>query len=274
MRLLTGALALLALTGAPAALAGDGTAWLEIRDSLYADRPLVADGMVTVEAPYRAEDAALVPVTIRTMLPAGDTRRVERLTLVIDENPAPVAATFTFGPATAVPEISTRVRVNAYSSLHAVAELSDGSLHVGETFVKASGGCSAPAAKDPAEAAANVGKMRFRQFAEAVGTAAPPAAPISRAEASPIEAQVSIRHPNNSGLQMDQVTRYFIPAHFIDSVRVSQGSELILAMEGGISISEDPSFRFEYRPSGEPIRVEITDTEGSRFTEEWPARGS
>lgn len=261
--------AALLLAATPAA-AGDGTSWLEIRDALYADRPLSADGMVTIEAPYRAEDAALVPVTIRTALPAGDGRRVERLTLVIDENPSPVAATFTFGPSTIVPEISTRVRINAYSSVHAVAELSDGSLHVGETFVKASGGCSAPALKDPAEAKANIGKMRFRQFE-------PVAAPMTRPDASratPIEAQVSIRHPNNSGLQMDQLTRYFVPAHFVDTVRITQGDDLVLAMEGGISISEDPSFRFEYLSTGEPIRVEISDTEGLRFTEEWPSRAS
>jgi sulfur-oxidizing protein SoxY len=267
MRFSLAALAFAGLTAAAAA--DDGTAWLDIRDSLFGDRPLVADGLVSVEAPYRAEDAALVPVTLRTALPPGDTRRVERLTLVIDENPAPVAATFTFGPAAAVPEIATRVRVNAYSSLHAVAELSDGTLHVGETFVKASGGCSAPASKDPAEAAANMGRMKFRQFAEA---AAATAAPMSKA--TPVEAQLSIRHPNNSGLQMDQATRFYVPAHFVDSVRITQGEELILGMEGGISISEDPSFRFEYLPSGDPIRVEVTDTEGKRFTEEWPARAS
>ena len=45
---------------------------------------------------------------------------------------------------------------------------------------------------------------------------------------------------------------------------------MILAMEGGISLSEDPSFRFTYRPNGDPIRVEATDTEGAVFAEEWP----
>ena len=48
--------------------------------------------------------------------------------------------------------ISTRVRVDSYTNVHAVAELSDGTLHVTKTFVKASGDCSAPAAKNADEA--------------------------------------------------------------------------------------------------------------------------
>ena len=55
-----------------------------------------------------------------------------------------------------------------------------------------------------------------------------------------------IRHPNNSGLQMDQLTRYYIPAHFIQGLTVSQGNQLILSMQGGISIAEDPNFRFAF----------------------------
>lgn len=249
--------------------AQSGASWLDIRASLYADRPIASDGIVSIEAPYRAEDAALVPVTLRSMLPDGDPRKVVKLTLVIDENPSPVAATFTFGDNSGVSEIATRVRVNAYSSIHVVAELSDGSLHSADTFVKASGGCSAPTGKDPELALQQMGRMKFRQFVENAAAPAAGAGPSSR-----VEGQLSIRHPNNSGLQMDQVNRYYIPAHFISAVTVRQGDDLILAMDGGISISEDPSFRFAYLPSGAPIKVEVTDTEGSRFEEEWPAKGS
>ena len=71
------------------------------------------------------------------------------ITLVIDQNPAPMAAKFELGPDANVTEISTRVRVNSYTDVHAVAELSDGQLYMVKTYVKASGGCSAPAAKMP-----------------------------------------------------------------------------------------------------------------------------
>jgi sulfur-oxidizing protein SoxY len=235
--------------------------WPDLARDIFKGRPLVdGKGLISIEMPYRAEDAAIVPVTLRTTLPAGDARTVKTITLVIDQNPSPVAATFTIDPSVSM--ISTRVRVNSYTNVHAVAELNDGSLHVVETYVKASGGCSAPAAKDMQEAKANLGLMRFRQFA----------APRQTPASTPREAQIMIRHPNNSGLQMDQVTRLYVPLFIVDGLRVWQGDRLLLAMDGGISISEDPNIRFAYRPNGAAtFRAEARDTEGHVFKAEWPA---
>jgi sulfur-oxidizing protein SoxY len=217
-------------------------------------------GVIAIEMPYRAEDAAIVPVTLRTMLPAGDTRRVRAITLVIDQNPAPMAARFELGQDASVSQISTRVRVNNYTDVHAVAELSDGKLYVIKTYVKASGGCSAPAAKNADEANGKLGQMRFRQFAKSGE------GPVSGAR----EAQVMIGHPNNSGLQMDQVTQLYVPAFFVNELQVLQDDRLILKMAGGISISEDPNIRFTYVPNGaKRIHVEARDTEGHVFQNEW-----
>lgn len=243
------------------------SAWDAVAFYQWPDREMEASGLVRLEAPERAQDAALVPITMSLALPEGDPRRVERLTLVIDENPSPLAAEFTLGEAAGVSEISTRVRVDSYSHVHAVAELSDGSLHVAERFVKASGGCSAPMLKDPEAALAGLGEMRLRRFDGEVG-----AALVGDAELA--EAQLMIRHPNNSGLQRDPLTLYPIPAHFVEAFEVTQGDDLILSMRGGISISEDPSFRFDYRPTGEAIHVRAADTEGATFEGDWPASGS
>jgi sulfur-oxidizing protein SoxY len=183
------------------------------------------------------------------------------ITLVIDQNPAPMAARFELGQDSSVSEISTRVRVNNYTDVHAVAELSDGKLYMSKTYVKASGGCSAPAAKNAEEAKARLGQLRFRQFAKA--TDGP--------QNGTREAQIMIGHPNNSGLQMDQVTRLYVPAFFINELRIWQDDNLVLAMQGGISISEDPNIRFSYVPNGaKRIRVEARDTEGHLFQNEWP----
>ena len=217
-------------------------------------------GVIAIEMPVRAEDAAIVPVTLRTTLPPGDIRRVMAITLVIDQNPAPMAARFELGPDASVSEISTRVRVNNYTDVHAVAELSDGQLYMTKTYVKASGGCSAPAAKNAEEAKDRLGQMRFRQFAKSGE------GPVSGAR----EAQIMIGHPNNSGLQMDQVTQLYIPAFFVNELRVWQDDTLVLAMEGGISISEDPNIRFTYIPNGaKRFRVEAKDTDGHVFQNEW-----
>jgi sulfur-oxidizing protein SoxY len=244
----------------PSLSADSNDSWREIANNAFNDRPL-ADGseLITLEMPERAEDAAVVPVTMRANLPPGDTRTLSSLTLVIDENPSPVAATFNVGPG--VTMISTRVRVNSYTTVHAVAELSDDKLYVVGTYVKASGGCSAPMANDVQEAAAKLGQIRFRQFTK--NTAA--------SESAPREAQIMIHHPNNSGLQRDQVSLLYIPLFIVRHLRVWQGDQLVLEMDGGISISENPNIRFSYLPNGASVfRAEAVDTEGHVFRGEWP----
>jgi sulfur-oxidizing protein SoxY len=252
----------------PAVSAEETDPWPELARDVFNGRPLAdGAGVIAIEMPYRAEDAAIVPVTLRTALPPGDTRAVKAVTLVIDQNPAPVAATFQTG--TGVNMISTRVRVDSYTNVHAVAELSDGQLYSTAVYVKASGGCSAPAGKNIEEAKANLGQMRFRQFAKPVAKAE--GKPADGLASAPREAQIMVRHPNNSGLQRDQVTLLYIPAFFVREIRVWQGDELVLAMDGGISMSEDPNIRFTYRPNGAAqFRVEAVDTDGHVFKSEWP----
>ncbi|MFT4115175.1 quinoprotein dehydrogenase-associated SoxYZ-like carrier [Bradyrhizobium sp.] len=239
--------------------------WPGLVQDIFSNRPM-NDGtdVIGIEMPYRAEDAAIVPVTLRSKLSAGDSRRIRSITLVIDRNPAPMAAKFELGTDANVTEISTRVRVNNYTDVHAVAELSDGQLYVAKTYVKASGGCSAPAVKNPEEARNRLGQMRYRQFARED-------TPASRTR----EAQIMIGHPNNSGLQMDQVTHFYIPAFFVNQLRLTQDDSLVLAMEGGISISEDPNLRFTYVSNGaKHFRAEAKDTDGHVFRNAWDVEKS
>jgi len=246
---------------APAAAPGANDPWPGLVQDIFNNRPM-NDGaeVIGIEMPYRAEDAAIVPVTLRTRLSPGDNRRVLRITLVIDQNPAPMAAKFELGPDANVTEISTRVRVNNYTDVHAVAELSDGKLYMTKTYVKASGGCSAPAAKNAVEAKNRLGQMRYRQFARSGQ------GPASGTR----EAQIMIGHPSHSGLQMDQVTQLYIPAFFVNELRLWQDDSLVLAMEGGISISEDPNIRFTYVSNGaKRVRAEARDTDGHVFRNEW-----
>src|SRR5438105_2169967 len=153
--------------GVPAAFAQSAPAgvdqpseetWNSIKGDIFKDRPILdGAGLVVLDAPRRAEDSALVPIGMRVNFADNDTRTLQSLTLVIDENPAPVAGTFTIGPRSGVTSISTRVRVNSYSYVRLVAELSDGKLYSVKAFVKASGGCSAPAASN-----ADAGKSALR----------------------------------------------------------------------------------------------------------------
>jgi sulfur-oxidizing protein SoxY len=231
--------------------------WNSIKGDIFKDRPILdGSGLVILDAPRRAEDAAIVPVGMRINFAGDDKRTLKSLTLVIDENPVPVAGTFTIGPRAGVTAISTRVRVNSYSYMRVVAELSDGQLYGVKAYVKASGGCSAPAAANADATKSMLGQMKFRNF---------------RPEAGALpEAQVMLRHPQNSGLQMDQLTRLYVPPFFIDNLKIWQGDDLVLAMEGGIAISEDPNIRFNYKANGAAgFRVEAADTSNHIFKDEW-----
>ncbi len=259
---LAAASAVRAEEAAPASTQPSQETWNSIKGDIFKGRPILdGSGLVTLEAPRRAEDAAIVPIGMRVNLPADDKRSILSLTLVIDENPAPVAGKFTIGPHSGVTSISTRVRVNTYSYVRAVAELSDGQLYAVKSYVKASGGCSAPAASNADGAKSTLGQMKFRIF--------PPGA-----DGLP-EAQIMLRHPQNSGLQMDQVTRLYVPPFFIETLEVWQGEDLVLALDGGIAISEDPNLRFNYRPNGsDDIRVKGFDTSKNVFKGEWQAEKS
>lgn len=231
--------------------------WNDLREDVVGDASIgSAEGLLSIDAPYRAHDAATVPIVLKQTDPATT---ISAATVVIDENPAPVAAVFGFSPAMGTLDFEMRVRVNQYSNVRVIAETPDG-LHMTGRYVKASGGCSAPATKDPEVALANMGKMKLRSFEDGAQMSTPRR-----------EAQIMIRHPNYSGLQRDQITQLFIPAHFIDHLEVWQGDELLFTMDGGISISENPVFRFAYNDNGATaLTVKATDTDGNSFESNLP----
>ena len=243
-----------ALLGGPAFGAGaDDPArearWQEIAAYFFDGRTIEpTDSLIKIEAPKRAQDAALVPITLTTA--GGDIKGVH---LVIDDNPSPYAAHFTFGPAADPTTVKLRVRVNTYTNVHAVAETTDGKLYQAVAFVKASGGCSAPIGVTDEEAMQGIGEMKMKFAGD----------PLA---GGPVEATLMVRHPNFSGMQMNQLTRLIRPAHYVDKIVVTYGDKEVVTIAGDISISSDPVFNFSFRPEGPgPMKVVVTDTEGGRW---------
>jgi len=242
----------------PTATRADDDPWPSIQKELYGSRSIKEnDGVVILDAPERAEDAAVVPMTIR--VPPAVKGQLKSMALIIDKNPAPVVANIAFGPASGdggkERSMSVRVRVDMYTNVHAVVETADGELHMTKAFVKASGGCSAPAPKDADADNANIGKMVVRSFDPEPATAALR------------EGQFMIKHPNNNGMQMDQLTGGYIPARFIKNITVKRGNDLVFKAETGFSIATNPNFRFTYANTGDhALEVEAIDTNETKFT--------
>jgi sulfur-oxidizing protein SoxY len=228
--------------------------WQQLRHAFFGDR-LVRDGqaVLTLDAPPRALDPAQVPIGLSWTGPA----RLKGLYLVIDNNPSPLAARFTFG-LTADPRLlKLQVRVNEYTSVHAIAETQAGDLYMVEKFVKATGGCSAPVAATDTEALKETGRMTVKWFQ---GT------PMSTS----MLAQLTVRHPNFSGMQMDQLTRHFTPAHYIRSVEASHAGGAVFSMVSDISLSTDPVITFACEPgTNSTLKVVVQDTRNATFTQDF-----
>ncbi|MCK5830714.1 MAG: quinoprotein dehydrogenase-associated SoxYZ-like carrier [Methylococcales bacterium] len=233
-----------------ATAAKDETNWNNVlKDQYFSGKKIQTSiDIIEVEAPYRAEDPALVPLKIISKIKQTKERYIKRLTVFVDKNPFPFVGEFEFTPESGKADIAMRVRVNTYSYIRAVAEMNDGKLYMSKKFVKASGGCSAPIGADLDAAMKRLGKMKFK-MGKSVKTD------------EPTLMQLLISHPNITGMQMDQVTRFIKKSHFVDKIKVTFDGQPVLTAKIDIAISADPNFRFYFVPSkkGE-LKAEFSDT--------------
>jgi sulfur-oxidizing protein SoxY len=230
--------------------AKDETAWnMVLKQQYFPGKDIQeSDDVIEMEAPYRAEDPALVPIKIISKIAQSNDEYIKKIMLFIDKNPYPYVGEFEFTPLSGKADIAMRVRVNTYSYIRAVAEMNNGKLYMTKKFVKASGGCSAPIGADMDAAMKRLGKMKFRLDG---GIKA----------GKPTLAQLLISHPNVTGMQMNQVTRFIQKSHFVEKITITYNGEPILTAKTDIAISADPNFRFYFIPEKPGIlKAEVTDT--------------
>lgn len=91
---------------------------------------------VTIAGPDIAENGAVVPLAAATSLPG-----TKRLLVLVEKNPAMLAAMFELGDAVEA-NVSTRVKMGQSSNVYAVAMMNDGRLLFAQKEVKVTlGGC-------------------------------------------------------------------------------------------------------------------------------------
>ena len=224
--------------------------WRTLQQALFPGRTLLdGAGVIAVDAPARALDAALVPVDLTVK---GETP-VKGIYLIIDNNPGPLAGHFIFGPRGDAHSLKLRVRVNAYTYIHAVAETQDGRLYSTARFVKAAGGCSAPAGGDEQASVQDIGHIKVRL-----------AEPFAAGRL--MHAQLMIRHPNFNGMQMDQLTRLYTPAMFIRTIDISYDGAQVMHLDSDISLSSDPVIDFGFVPLQKgQLEILVRDTNNATF---------
>ncbi len=226
--------------------------WQDLAKQIFDGKtPTTDDQAIKLDAPKRAEDAALVPITITLANP----KDVKALYLVIDDNPSPVAAHFTFGPDMDPKEIKMRVRVNTYTDMHVVAETKDGKLLETVKFVKASGGCSAPMGMSDEDAMKGMGDMKLKLAGDVSAN-------------KPVDATLMIRHPNFNGMQMNQETRQYTPARYIQSVDVKFDDKKVFDLATDISLASNPVINFDLVPSSAKgsLQVAVKDSQNGQWS--------
>lgn len=224
--------------------------WLNtLKNQYFSGKSIVeSNDVIDLETPVRAEDPALVPIRVVSKVSQNNDSYIKKILVLVDMNPFPYVGEFEFTPKSGKADLAMRIRVNTYSYVRAIAEMNDGKLYMAKKFVKASGGCSAPVGADLDAAMQRLGKMKFR-LDEGVKSK------------EPTLVQLLISHPNLSGMQMDQVTRFIKKSHFVKQMKISFNGEPVLKAKTDIAISADPNFRFYFVPeTAGTLQAEFTDT--------------
>lgn len=225
--------------------------WERLREHLFPGRKILAgQSAVQLTVPLRAAYGASVPVKVVSRMPQRPELYVKKIHLVVDKNPSPLAVTLDLSTAIGQADFETRLRVDEYSHVRVISELSNGELHVDSRYVKTSGGCSAPPNR---EALHLIGKTMFKVAGE-----------IKTGE--PNAAEVTVLHPNDTGFELNQLTVMYIPPHFVRTIQVSFDKQPIFSADLDFSVSENPTLRFNFVPqsTGE-LRAEVTDSKDGRF---------
>ena len=155
---------ILLITPLLASAAKDESNWNNVlKEQFFSGKNIKeSNDIIEIDAPYRAEDPALVPLKIISKIKQTKDKYIKKITVLVDKNPFPFVGEFEFTPETGKADLAMRVRVNTYSYIRAIAEMNDGQLYMSKKFVKASGGCSAPIGADLDAAMKRLGKMKFK----------------------------------------------------------------------------------------------------------------
>lgn len=234
--------------------------WEEtLRPANFADKDIiegVEQSIFEIKAPYTAEDATVVPISIHTMMPQQEDKYIKRMHIFVDKNPLPLVGVFDFSKESGKADIAMRIRVDTFSYVRAIAELNTGELYMTKSFVRARGACSAPPPSSIEDSKKLLGKMKLKNIGELE-------------PGKPNLVQLKIKHPNITGMAPLRVGSHVIPpAHYVSDLSVNYNGEPILKAALTFSISMDPAFRFYFTPKeAGTMTVSGMDTKKNKFSD-------
>ncbi|HQR61223.1 MAG TPA: quinoprotein dehydrogenase-associated SoxYZ-like carrier, partial [Methylophilaceae bacterium] len=210
---------------------------------------------IKLEGPKRAESGAQVPITLTVDQNLNNPDAIKKVYVIVDANPIPLAATYHFTPLNGKAQISTRIRMETDSFIHAVGETANGKLYMTAITIRAAGGCGGAVDGDDTAIRAASGKIKLSVEE-----------PIKFGEAN--AATFLIKHPMFTGLQRDLASGGYKPAFYINKVAFSYGGKPVMHVDFAVGVAEDPYLRFYYLPDAPgALEVKADDNEGKSFTQ-------
>ncbi|MDH3658574.1 MAG: thiosulfate oxidation carrier protein SoxY [Alphaproteobacteria bacterium] len=100
------------------------------------------EGRISLDLPEIAENGNTVPLTVEVESPMTEDDYVAAVHIFAEGNPQPTVASMSFTPRSGEAIASTRIRLAKTQTIHAIAEMSDGSVFTATREVKVTiGGC-------------------------------------------------------------------------------------------------------------------------------------
>ncbi len=219
--------------------------------------------ILELKAPYSAEDATIVPISIHTKINQTADRYIKKIHIFVDQNPLPLVGQFEFTPQSGKADLAMRIRVDTFSYVRAIAELNTGQLYMSKSFVRAKGACSAPPPASIEDSRKLLGKMKMKIIGDLV-------------LGQPSLMQVKILHPNITGMAPLKIGSHVIPpAFFMDTLEVHYNDKPIVKALLTFSLSMDPSLRFFFTPMQEgTLTIKGTDTKKNHFSDTYQVKSS
>ena len=173
---------------------------------LFADRPIQdGAGVIALDAPVRAYDAAVVPLTITALMP--QTARALHQDPAPRDRPQPGADRGRV-PSDARQRHRDHRDPGADQRVHPRPRRSPRPATASSTWRAASSRRPAAArrrrSRTATAALARLGQMKLKHGRSASG--------------EPNQVQLLISHPNYTGMQMDQLSRNWIPPHYVQTI--------------------------------------------------------
>ncbi|WP_025771461.1 thiosulfate oxidation carrier protein SoxY [Thioalkalivibrio sp. HK1] len=104
-------------------------------EKLFGSADLTETDRIKIKAPEIAENGAVVPITVNF-----DIENAESVSIIAENNPAPLAASFDLTPNSAG-LVSTRIKMGKTSPIHAVIKAGDTIYHASREVKVTIGGC-------------------------------------------------------------------------------------------------------------------------------------